>query len=211
VSYFNRLTSCVLAAGLLLLAVVSGANARRFQISNQLIRLDFISSLGTSAVEWEWSCHITLEGSFHSRTFSKVSGQLIGYITRTTRDSRSCLYRNATEARLLDATLPWHIRFDSFTETLPSIRFIRLQFIGVAWLVLSAGVSCLYRSTVSRPLTGFFERELTNSRIKRLRLEEAEQIPYESGPLCPSEQKLAGIAEVYVLNTTTSITVQLVQ
>ncbi len=108
-----KLLSSGVAAALVLAIGVAGAQARRFELSSQTIRaiwteLPFI--LGESTPR----CPVTLEGSFHSKTLSKVSGELVGYITRarTRKGAENCasnwgaLFLDTEEG--FAQTLPWH-------------------------------------------------------------------------------------------------------
>jgi hypothetical protein len=102
-------------------------------------------------------CRVTLEGSFHSLTVTKVSGQLIGAVTRAIFDEPNC---TGGKQRALSEKLPWHVKYISFTGTLPNITRVTIALIGVQWLVEAFGfVSCLYTSSDARPFRGIITRE----------------------------------------------------
>ncbi len=210
-----------LAAALVMAAAVGTANARRFETSSQSFRVVWpstsrltFSGLGGSITI---ACQVTLEGSFHSRTISKVRGQLVGYVTSANL-TRPCA---GGEAWILNGverptnSLPWHIRYDSFVGTLPNISRIRLQLVGAAFLIEAATIlgqaSCLFRSTAEEPAFGFIN--LAAGVVSTLSADETSEIPLEtrlSGP-CTATGQFRGSGNVTVQNSTTRITVRLVQ
>jgi hypothetical protein len=143
-------------ATVVLAVVVEVASASRFAVSNQRIRatwaalaLEFGSGLGTVR------CAVTLEGSFHSSTFAKVTGSLIGLVTRA-RMQQPCTggvvrVLNGTETGSTN-TLPWHLRYDSFRGSLPAVTAIRLQIVGFGFYFTLMETRCLYASTAARPI-----------------------------------------------------------
>jgi hypothetical protein len=70
-------------AAAILAAAVSDASARRFEVSEQQINSIFsaLEQVRFSSETYAIECPLSLAGSFHSRTLSKVAGALIGYIT----------------------------------------------------------------------------------------------------------------------------------
>jgi hypothetical protein len=99
---------------------------------------------------------MTLEGSFHSRTMTKTAGALVGYITRATI-KRPCTggtvwahngETNEVLGGTVSNTLPWHVRYNSFTGTLPNITAIAYELINVGYVVREGafGVLCEYIS-----------------------------------------------------------------
>jgi hypothetical protein len=204
-------------------ALATGASlsaARRFEISethigSEFLTLNWLEELGEIIV----SCHATITGTFHSRTISKMCGQLIGYITGA-RFGQPCIngngfVLNGTEKQneiVLPNRLPWHVRYDSFRGTLPRITGIRVQIIGASFLLEPGEISgCLYRSEPAKPLYAIFEIE-ANGKITGLRLDETKAIPRVAG-LCLAipEIRPQGTGGVSVLERTTAITVRLVQ
>jgi hypothetical protein len=129
-----------LVATLLLGMLVGSASARNFSMSSQTFgvsfsRLDFTSTFGT--VE----CSVALGGSWHSRTIAKVARSLVGYIT--SGNVERCARGGAT---LLRETLPWHVRYSSFTGLLPNISSIRVNT-DTRFRISVFGVACLFAST----------------------------------------------------------------
>jgi hypothetical protein len=218
-----KLLLTTLGAAIVLAAVVSSADANRIEVSNQSIRvvwsnLKFVEGGGGGPSA---TCPVTLEGSFHSKTISKVSGQLIGYITAAALTNASCTFAGgASSVRILNGveegathqTLPWHVRYDSFEGELPAITGIRLQLIGAAFLLTAIGVSCLYQSTTAQPAFG--NVLVTAGTVTDLRPRTERLIPKFSGSgLCPGSGRFsaASAATVTGQGNTTAITVTLVQ
>jgi hypothetical protein len=95
------------------------------------------------------SCNLTLEGSFHSRTLSKVERALVGHVARASVGG--CSGGNAT---LLTETLPWHVQYGSFAGTLPNITSVSLRVIGASVRVSFrefGELACLARTEANSP------------------------------------------------------------
>ena len=201
-----------LATALAIGVLGSTASARRFVFSNETFRIAFRIAGEPPRPELV-SCPFTLEGSFHSRTLSKVSGQLIGYVTRAIMIESAC--RNG-QGRFLAETLPWHVRYESFLGVLPNINAIRGQFIGLAFRLVCErllNLTCLYVTEAGRPSRFFLMREFEGM-ITRFRFDETALIR----PLIPPSNErcfeafLFGTTElITVLGSTSRIFVGLVQ
>ncbi len=97
------------------------------------------------------TCGVTIHGSLH-RTIAKTEGTLAGMVESVLIDTRNCAESfgvgNVTDVRVL--SLPWHLRYVSFTGTLPVIRTIRLIQLGASFLIdfeiLGSDARCLYVS-----------------------------------------------------------------
>jgi hypothetical protein len=204
----------VLGALVTVLAIAvlgSLASARRFAFSNETFRIAFPIAGEPPRAELV-SCPFTLEGSFHSRTLSKVSGQLIGYVTRAVMVETAC--RNG-QGRFLAETLPWHVRYESFLGFLPNIGAIRGQFIGLSFQLVYErllNLTCLYVTEARRPSRFILIRE-AESKITAFRFDETALIP----PVPGSNERcfeafLFGTTElITVLNSTSRIFVGLVE
>lgn len=198
-----KLLLAALGATVLLCALVSTASARSLSSSSQTLRSTFreVRFRGLFGLA---NCAVTLEGSLHSRTIAKTPGLLMGYITAAIKEP-ICTSGAAT---ILTETLPWHVRYLSFTGTLPNITSIRVNVIDSAWRIReNGGITCLARSTPTEPALGTFSREaggaLTTSEIGG---------SIRTGPECFNQ---VGTFEsdrgpVTVLNSTTKITVTLI-
>jgi len=91
--------------------------ARNFSTTNQNFRITF-TDLEVEALFFRNDCHLTLEGSLHTRTMAKVTGTLIGYVTRAIAGQCTVATRPLAE------TLPWHVRYESFSGRLPDITLV---------------------------------------------------------------------------------------
>ncbi len=155
---FCRILSLASATALLCV-LTSAASANRLSSTSRTLRaswrtLEFIPPAGETV-----RCPVTLEGSLHSSTITKVAGALIGYITRASVASASC---SGSHWTVLTGTLPWHIRYRGFAGTLPNITKLETTLIGFAILVEGTfGVECLYLSTTTEPLNINYARNTT--------------------------------------------------
>jgi hypothetical protein len=101
-------------------------------------------------------CPVTLEGSLHSSTVTKTFSSLIGYITRASTASASCINGRLT---VLTETLPWHVRYSSFSGTLPNISGVEVRIVGLAFRIGYTFVNCLIRSESIEPAVLRLNRE----------------------------------------------------
>jgi hypothetical protein len=214
-----RLVFAALTAAVVLGGAVGTASARRLEISNQAIRavwatLKFAPS-PTSSINAR--CPVTLEGSFHSKTISKVSGQLVGYITRAENANGTvppCRYEGGiSELRILRETLPWHVQYSEFRGTLPRITAVSLRLVRASFRLRGPfGEACLYASTAAQPAFGIVTINENTGQVTGLRADETRSIPLSApNGFCPAEGIFEGSASVTVQNTTTAITIRLVQ
>jgi len=164
-----------LAAAMLMAFAVGSASARTLSISNQQIRSTFrsmefgVEGLGTDR------CDVTLEGSLHSRTIVKAVGTLLGYITRVT--TANCTLTTAILG------VPWHVRYVSFSGTLPNITLLTVRVSRVSFSAASFGFVCLGEPEVE----GNFNRE-AGGRLTDVRMTAIPAMPVRSGGGfgCPS-------------------------
>jgi hypothetical protein len=212
----SKLALAALTAAAVFGVLVAGASANRIATSNQSFRvtwnsLEFIGFEFVEAIR----CPVTIEGSFHSRTISKVLEALVGYITRAIVGT-PCTGGTATA---LTASLPWHIRYNGFTGTLPEIREIHLRLVNAGFLIQTIEplfgtlVACLYQSTAASPMRGWIGREAAGQ-LTNLRVDETAGIPLfrQLAGFCPNPGKLRGTSNtITLLGATTRITVTLVQ
>jgi hypothetical protein len=112
------------------------------------------------------SCPVTLEGTVHTWTISKISGLLIGYITRAISGETSC---PGGTARMLTETLPWHTQYVAFTGTLPNITSYSVLFTGAAFQisasVLGSILTCLYITSQTEPVIGRHTRNIATGAL----------------------------------------------
>jgi hypothetical protein len=160
----RRIILGTLVAVAALACCVGGASARRLNLSAQTFRVtwqEWTPEIGYGELTIRVSCPVTLEGSFHSRTIAKTVGTLLGYFTRATIGEAACRSREWPEARLrlLAETLPWHVRYRSFSGLLPNITAVAFDVVSPAIRVtgLPFSGSCLYRATAAAPLGDQFD------------------------------------------------------
>jgi hypothetical protein len=192
-----KLLLSVAGATVLLGALVATASAGRLSSSSQTLRATFAAvrfSGGFGTTE----CALTLEGSLHSRTIAKTAGSLIGYITRAALGT--CSRGSAT---VLTASLPWHVRYASFSGTLPNITRLNTTVVGAQFQIREPvfGVTCLASGGTS---LGNYTREaggvLTGA-----------EIGGRSPTSCGIEGELSGVSNsLTVLGAATRITVTLI-
>jgi hypothetical protein len=198
----NR-TSAVLAAlaaTLVLASAVGSASANSVSVSNQGFRINWARlTFSESGGGLPISCPVTLEGSFHARTLAKTIDALVAHITRAVHGG--CQEGTAT---ILTASLPWHVTYQGFTGTLPSITGVRHQLIGAEFQIEPGlGIRCLARTSASFPAAGDANREAGGD-ITSLSADSELLIPVTGSPLCPQYGIFSGSGEVHVLGSTTA-------
>jgi hypothetical protein len=207
----SKLILAAAVAAAALGAIVSTTSANRIALSEQLFRATWsnIRFIGFALIE----CHLTIEGSFHSRTGSKILENLVGYVTRSIVAETQC---TGASARILTEALPWHIRYGGFTGTLPQINTMRIRIIGSKFLVQIAGIApakCLYTSTAASPIPDIVSRNTTTGVAGSITVEESAAIPFSSGTniACGTSARLEGTTNSLTQpGSTTKITVTLV-
>lgn len=190
-----------------LLVFVSAASANRLSVSNRNIRLVWnkLNFTDPSGEVVNIECDVTSEGSMHTSTITKTRGALVGYITRVPQP-QNCVGGSAT---ILQETLPWHIRYDSFTGSLPRPSGTRLQGVLISFR-LNVGFTCLYRSTATEPVMGIVEIE-ANGLATGMRADETVLIPRAEGSIfCPASGRFRNVGRLTLLGATTNISVRLI-
>jgi hypothetical protein len=188
----SKLILAAAVAAAVLGAIVSTTSANRIALTERAFRATWnkIGFIGFITLE----CHLTIEGSFHSRTGSKIAENLVGYITRSIVAETQC---TGGRARILTEALPWHIRYGGFTGTLPIITSLTIRIIDSHFLIpLGApiGGACLYASTAASPIRDIVNRNTTTGVAESITVEEASQIPLASGTefTCGNSARLGG-------------------
>jgi len=147
----SKLLLAVVGATVLLGGLVSSASARNLSVSEQRAtalwtRWNFSGGFGTI------ECEVKLSRSFHTRTFTKTVNSLIGYVTEGTilRCTRGGITIN-------QASLPWHLRYRSFTGTLPAITGRSETVTGAEWTIREPtfGVTCTVRRESSSMIVSY--------------------------------------------------------
>ena len=202
-------TWLALVAATLMLVAVSNASANRLSMSSRTFRitwasLEFENNINSNTVR----CPVTLEGSYHSATFTKTTGALIGYITRASLNGPGCTGGRAT---VLTESLPWHLRYKSFSGTLPSISGIEEDVIGESFQIETGGVTCSETSEVIHPwriIRGIIR--ILQGIIEVIRGLSEARIPLRGGLCGFGEGDIRGEGTPTVPGSTTQITVSLI-
>ncbi len=207
-----KLGLTALMAALLLAAAVSIASARSLSTSNQNFRVTW-SRLEMQSSVATIGCQVTLEGSFHARSIAKVARTLIGAVTRADVKEESC-----TGARVrANGPFPWHLTYESFEGTLPSITAVNLllQRFLFEFLITVLGnqIRCRYgteRDNITGRAALNAERAITNLTPVGGR----NIVSFlEGSAFCPTAGSLVGASEdgrVTALNSSARLTITLI-
>jgi hypothetical protein len=205
---------CAALAATMLLSFAVNAQGRRLSSSESRFYIIWTSlELTAAGGIVRVLCPVTLLGSYHSRTISKVSGQLIGFINHAEINGPACTGGHST---ILRETLPWHVQYNSFAGTLPTITSVRQQIVGARFLIesnLSPGGVCTSTTTQSEP--GFGRIAIGASGEAREVTAEGEIL--STGATCPisgERGRFSGVSRPVVggsESSTTRIIVRLVQ
>lgn len=143
----RRLLVAVLAT-VVLSAVTSGASAQRLSLSQRSFRATWSSLTITPNSEFFTTgrCPVTLEGSFHSATFTKTAAALVGHVTRALL--AACTGASATVST---ETLPWHLRYRGFNGSLPTFTGVNANIVGARVQASTRELTCSLVSTAERP------------------------------------------------------------
>ena len=201
-----RWLAAILASSLLLALGITTASARNLSFSNQTIRVAWSSVEFTSSVIVR--CRLTLEGSFHTRTITKVVRSLIGSITRATMDEANCTNGNG---RARTETLPWHLTYEGFTGTLPNIDSIfavisrfRLNMTVPGLCTADYGIAT--DNITGQAVVGGGSEFTTLTPVtgrNRVTL-------HSGGAFCPGSAAFGGTGNVTILNSTTRVRITLI-
>jgi hypothetical protein len=211
----SKVVLAVLCAALLLSAAVGTASANRLEITNAERGFRVVwppeERLQFEAAGKVIKCPVTIEGTFHRRTFTKTSGLLLGYVTRAIVGAAATC-EGGTMA-VLPETIPWHVRYENFEGTLPHIVHIGLHVIGAGFRITPTGaITCLILSSTAKPME-FFGQIEEGGGFTAWRSDEAALIPLtgENG-MCAlaGEGRFARSGRVTVLGGTARVTVRLI-
>jgi hypothetical protein len=205
----KRLLTAALAATALFAALATTGSARRFSVSNTNIRAVFRPVIFQGFEGTTLSCTLTLEGTFHYRTFIKVERTLIGYITRAIFATETCVAGGGFigRPRVLTETLPWHVRYVSFEGGLPSVT-LRVRILNFSFDMIGGPTgTCKYLFSpdfiVGGPAGGSINEGTGNSTIT------AATNSITGRPFCPERNWVARTV-ITVLGSATPITITLI-
>jgi hypothetical protein len=206
----SKLILASLTATLLMaLAVSSTATARVFSLSNMNFRVVWTSLEFTQPFAFQnVLCSVTLEGTFHSQTISKVEKALIGYVTRAAVVN-NCINGRAT---IHQESLPWHITYNGFAGRLPNITGIRLLLNNARFQIKSN--SLLRTCNVSLEALHEARGEVllsANGEATELRPDESVSIPTRECEITEGQfRSEPGDGRITLLGNTTRIRVTLI-
>lgn len=199
-----RINRCVLSgllATLALAGAVGAASANRLSASSQSIRMVW-SSLRFEAlmIRATITCAVTMEGTFHGETIVKTRDSLVGSITRASFGQPctggSVWAYNGTEGaeslpEAFTNSLPWHLTYESFVGTLPSITEVNVRLIGMRWArraaFLGVPVICTFETGTEDPAE-FSAKLGRGGTVLGIRPNEADSIPADHSGVCGPEE-----------------------
>jgi len=216
-----RCIALALGTAIVLAATTGIASSRTLSSNSQTFRatfavLEFFGE-GIGFID----CPTTLEGSFHSRTITKTARMLIGAITEARIKQNSCT--NGTVSTFDGAesyngttppnTLPWHVTYESFTGSLPSIEAVNMLVsrfrLGIS---TSAGV-CIGQYGGSSDNVTYAATLGAGGAITSLRYiagrNDIRLIRRDGGLVCPNV-RIGGSASVTQLNSSASVRITLI-
>jgi hypothetical protein len=205
--------AALVAAGLIAMAA-GAAFAGRLSLSGRTMRMTWarleFTVMQEGEIPYTMECPVTMEGSFHSATIRKIPRALVGYINRVAAGSCPAPF----SAVPLRETLPWHVKYVSFSGTLPRITAISLMVIGQHWRLSAGAMRCLFRTTEADPAVGTTAVGAGGA-LSGLAWNPEELIPYiNREPLeCPffTEMRMRGTSgPITQVGTTTVVSVTLI-
>jgi hypothetical protein len=178
----SKLILAGLAATVFMAYAVGTASATRLESSSQNFRIQWNPLIFAAGGGVSVSCPVTLAGSFHSRTISKVSGQLIGFVNVAQVGApETCM---GGQARARTESLPWHVQYNSFSGTLPRITGVTLTLVGARFEILAAGNRCEAGTTQTNPAWGRANVNEATGRVESFTALGEHTIPLGGGFTC---------------------------
>ena len=192
----SKLLLAALAAALAIGSLAQTASGSRLSLSERAATWSWLPfTIGSSALAINLGCNITLSGSFHSSTFAKTTGALIGHITRAAIEP--CIFGAAT---ILLNSLSWNRRFGRWTSSLPRISTVTTSVVGLSIRIDPDGIvpACLFRTTTENPAV-FIDNIDAEGNVTGTTADPTAQIPL-------SEGFGSGMFEAYLEGTATPVT-----
>jgi len=205
-----KLALTALTAAALLASLAGSGSARNFSVTNKNFRAVWTSLTFREPFEFfNVRCNVTMEGSFHENTIPKVLESLIGYVTRAVF-SHPCTGGegwawNGTEGALTGASsLPWHIRYQGFTGTLPNISTIGITLVRPKFSINSGVCLGTYQPATQRYILNIAAGRTTTTRADETQISR----PVEGN--CPEGGFRGTSNTVTLLGTTSAISISLI-
>jgi hypothetical protein len=203
-----KLLLATFAVTLALANCVGAASARNISVNNSGFRIVWTPMTITARETVE--CDVTMEGTFHYRTFVKMRGLLIGNITRAIVRHETCrggdfFALNGAEllsGAVVPQTLPWNVRYEAFTGTLPNIATVEVSIETLAFLHRpTLGQACLYQARPEQLAYGNFG--VAGGNLATFRWREERTIRLFNGVGCSNNAVLSGTGVVTQLGSAT--------
>ncbi len=176
----SRLLLAALVSSLLLSFSVASATAGRLSVSSRSFTIVWTSlTKSTTGGVGPIRCPVTLSGSYHSATFAKVIGVLIGYTNRASVAGPSCTGGRVT---INQESLPWHVQYEGFRGTLPNIPEFDVGLVRAKLTIDSGGIVCTAQSTAANPW--IFLWNLSSGRATSVTPDRTATIPLRGAFLC---------------------------
>jgi len=200
------LRAVALAAALTWIGAAA-AHANRLEISNweRGIRLKW-TSIQFNVAGRTVDCEVILNGDFLARTFPKTPGMAYARFTEATTINLC----SGGEATVLRGTLPWELRYASYTGTLPRISSVNFQIVGMSVLIQpTMGPSCLVRTSAANPALLIANVEPEEPTFQNVRLNETALIP-ATGLMCGGTATFGGTGIITSRAEVASVIVRLI-
>ncbi len=212
--HWLKMTASVIAASILIAGEITNAQAGKLSSSHSGFRATWNSL--EFLVGGPVACRVTLEGSLHSRSITKVRGSLIGAVTRSIVSGCVILHAdNGSETEPLGTapqTLPWHLTYESFGGVLPSISEIRLLLSRFSFYVEAFGLCRGHYGTPEDNIVFNVSREESGGLLSIAPQNGTFHLREQLGrsPICPQSIAFAGIGSISELSSSTQITITLI-
>jgi len=130
--------------------VASAASAGRLSVNEDDFKLIWPESedINFTAGGATTECSVTLLGSFHRGSVSKTAGALTGMVTQATIGDCD----NGTV--IIDVRPPWHMRYVSFSGTLPNMSGIVTSLTGQRYTINHEGSGLTCITVANSPANG---------------------------------------------------------
>ena len=206
---YTRLLLTSLAATAIMALALSSASARNLSVNSANFRvtwasLNLANNLGFPTV----SCPVTLEGTFHRQTITKVPNTLIGYITRAIVNGARPPCTGGT-ATIKNETLPWHLTYTGFRGTLPRITEVDVLLVGAGFAVTTGETTCTAKTETRQPAGGILTLG-AEGRVTGLVADPTRQITLVGGLCVFGRGNFSGTGTVTQLGNSTPITITLI-
>jgi hypothetical protein len=149
----TRLLLASATAIVVLAAMASHAFANRLEWSERSFRIVWTN------FEWAFEggggilCPVTMEGTWHARTFVKRAELLIGHVTAAAAAAMAnCMGGSMTP----DVTTPWNVRYDGFTGRLPAITGLKVRIVSMRFSLFDGIITCILTTEATKPFKGTF-------------------------------------------------------